>query len=90
MTPRELRAAVILARSYELVDIFAARTREYIAAGDPEMASRMASRAAFNAGYAQWVEAKVNPSLRPFLAAASSRKPDEWVDTARVRQEYVL
>jgi hypothetical protein len=88
LTSRELRAAAILAHCYELIDILAVRTRAYIASGESEMAARSATHAGFVVGYAQWVEAKVNPNLRPVLAAMSSRRPEAWIDSARIRSSY--
>lgn len=83
MTPREHRAANIMAQCYAMIDIMSERVRAYIEMGDSEMAARSATRAAFEAGHAAWVEAKVNPGLRPFLAPMSARPPDTWTDATR-------
>ena len=90
LTPRELRAATLLAHCHEQIDRLSREARDAIGAGDDLMAGRLATRAAFEAGYAGWIAAKVTPGMRSFCAAMSVRRPAGWFDTCRTTRRTEL
>ncbi len=71
--------AIAKAQAYLNVCVFEVQTA--IAGHDAIGAGHWAMRAAHEAGYIQWVEAKL--AGRGYLAPASSRLPNSWTDATR-------